>query len=203
MSSKKYFNRKMIFIIFFYLFPSLICKYENTMTVINSCCIKHMLDHCMAMHIISTKRILIKKMITQVSNNDIHEISLLEERVFVHPWSKNIFYNELKNPYIKFYKYSHNSRLVGYALLLLLSDEAELHKIAIHPDFQKHGFGSSLLEFIESLALSSGALRIFLEVRETNHTARQFYSSHHYHTISARKDYYDIESAIIMEKHLT
>jgi ribosomal protein S18 acetylase RimI-like enzyme len=49
--------------------------------------------------------------------------------------------------------------------------EFKLHKLYVHPDWQRHGLGSALLEEIESTACAQGATMLVLNVNKRNERA--------------------------------
>ncbi|MBC1936197.1 GNAT family N-acetyltransferase [Listeria grandensis] len=50
--------------------------------------------------------------------------------------------------------------------------------IAVHPDFQKHGVGSTLMEELFRIAKAENKEKISLRVLSTNEKAIQFYTKH-------------------------
>ncbi len=78
---------------------------------------------------------------------------------------------------------------VGFSLVRITADEAELLLIAVDPDRQQRGIGSLLLrEFITS-ARSRGAERLHLEVREGNR-AVDLYRAAGFVPAGRRRNYY-------------
>ena len=78
-------------------------------------------------------------------------------------------------------------------------DEREILNLAVAPEFRRKQVARGLLEnFLKDLR---GA--VYLEVRESNSIAIQFYSSMHFKEISRRKNYYaePLDAAIVMKFH--
>jgi ribosomal-protein-alanine N-acetyltransferase len=77
--------------------------------------------------------------------------------------------------------------------------ECEVLNLAVAPAFRRQGVGRQLLETLLQRAESVA----FLEVRESNLGARNFYKSMGFKEVSIRKEYYDNppESAIVMKFH--
>lgn len=85
---------------------------------------------------------------------------------------------------------TQNQRPVGFALLRLVLDEAELITLAVDPGLRRRGVARNILEFaIEHLA-TAGARSLFLEVREDNLAAARLYTGVGLHEIAVRRDYY-------------
>ena len=88
----------------------------------------------------------------------------------------------------------------GFVVLRTVAPgEREILNLAVTPALRRRGVASALLE---------GCLRgvkgsVFLEVRESNHAAREFYKLHRFQEVSRRPKYYDLpsETAIVMKFH--
>ncbi len=79
------------------------------------------------------------------------------------------------------------------------SDEHELLNLAVDPSFRRQGIASALLR--HTIAAYRGAL--FLEVRESNHAARNLYQKLGFSEAGRRPEYYEHppETAIVMKNH--
>jgi ribosomal-protein-alanine N-acetyltransferase len=91
-------------------------------------------------------------------------------------------------------------RVVGYAGLWLMVNEAHITTIAVAPDYQGRGVGELLLLALIDRAIHLDALCLTLEVRVTNHVAQALYRKYTFHDTGLRKRYYSDngEDAIIM-----
>ena len=78
-------------------------------------------------------------------------------------------------------------------------DEREILNLAVAPELRRKGVARALL--LRSLEGFTGS--VFLEVRESNQAAINFYKSHNFQEVSRRVNYYQIpdESAIVMKFH--
>jgi ribosomal-protein-alanine N-acetyltransferase len=96
--------------------------------------------------------------------------------------------------------------MMGYAVMMLAVDEAELLDIAIDQGHQRKGIGRKLLEAMLSLARHENMRRMVLEVRSTNQAAIALYRACGFEKIGLRRDYYPAtngrEDAILMGKSL-
>jgi ribosomal protein S18 acetylase RimI-like enzyme len=52
-----------------------------------------------------------------------------------------------------------------------------INYLAVHPDFQRRGFGRQLMKAAQSLLLELGCPKVNLQVRSTNAKAASFYNS--------------------------
>ena len=81
----------------------------------------------------------------------------------------------------------------------LAADEQEILNLAVTPDFRRKGVARALLDH----AFKGFRGAVFLEVRESNDVAQEFYKSLGFKELSKRAGYYDSppESAIVMKFH--
>jgi ribosomal-protein-alanine N-acetyltransferase len=77
---------------------------------------------------------------------------------------------------------------VGFALSRLTVGEAELLLLAVRPDARGRGVGKSLLDHFQQAAISRGAHRLHLEVRDGNPAVNLYRSSGF--TLSGRRPRY-------------
>lgn len=125
----------------------------------------------------------------------------IEKASFPTPWSRQSFsYEVLNNSFARYIVALNGERVVGYAGMWLILDEAHITNLAVHPDFRRKSVGRALMLEIMRLAFVSGVLRIMLEVRPSNMPARHLYSSLGFYEQGLRRRYYtdNGEDAIIM-----
>jgi ribosomal-protein-alanine N-acetyltransferase len=92
------------------------------------------------------------------------------------------------------------TRVVGFLVArTLAADEQEILNLAVTPDFRRKGVARALLDH----AFKGFRGAIFLEVRESNAVAQEFYKSLGFKELSKRVGYYESppESAIVMKFH--
>jgi ribosomal-protein-alanine N-acetyltransferase len=92
------------------------------------------------------------------------------------------------------------NRIVGFLVArTLAADEREILNLAVAPDFRRKGVARALLDH----AFQGFHGAVFLEVRESNEVAREFYKSLGFKELSKRAGYYGSppESAIVMKFH--
>ena len=75
--------------------------------------------------------------------------------------------------------------------------ELEVLNLAVHPSFRRRGVARQMMQFM----LAGHRGDVFLEVRESNETARKFYESIGFREIDRRREYYQnpVESGIVMK----
>lgn len=132
---------------------------------------------------------------------DLAEVAAIEAEVYEFPWSQGNFADSLLAGYSA-WVCRRQGRMVGYAVLLLVLDEAHLLNISIRADCQGRGYGAALLEFLRGVARSHGGRTLFLEVRPSNAVAQTLYRRRGFQEIGRRRGYYPArngrEDAIVM-----
>lgn len=132
---------------------------------------------------------------------DLDDVIAIEEAVYPFPWTRGIFKDCLLVGY-SCWVYQQEEDIVGYIVLSIAAGEAHILTLAVHPDFQGHGFAKQILEHALETSKEHGADTIYLEVRPSNVRAIEIYSKAGFNEIGIRKDYYpDIdgrEDALVM-----
>lgn len=91
--------------------------------------------------------------------------------------------------------------VVGFLLLWLLGDEAEVVDIGVDPGHRRRGVGAALLEQALQMAAQSGSRRTFLEVRAGNHAARALYEQAGFKAYGTRARYYSNGEDAVLYTH--
>jgi ribosomal-protein-alanine N-acetyltransferase len=93
--------------------------------------------------------------------------------------------------------------IIGFIIMRFVStNEAEIYNIAVNANARKSGCGSLLLSSAVSRALQNSALKtVWLEVRESNTAALEFYKKHGFQISGHRKNFYTqpTENAVLMK----
>jgi ribosomal-protein-alanine N-acetyltransferase len=92
------------------------------------------------------------------------------------------------------------NRIAGFLVArTLAADEREILNLAVAPEFRGKGVARALLD--QAFEAFRGS--VFLEVRESNLVAQEFYKSLGFKELSRRKGYYESppETAIVMKFH--
>ena len=137
-------------------------------------------------------------MIKKLTNNDIdyiEQIFNLEKEIFKNSaFSKSYLNTLIKGDNSFIYIYLIDSKVCGYLIVLDSIDVYEILAIATIEEYRNKGIAQELLAKIR-------IKNIFLEVRESNQTAINFYKKNKFKEISIRKNYYSEpnENAIIMK----
>jgi len=137
-------------------------------------------------------------MIKKLTINDvdyIEQIFNLEKDIFKNSaFSKESTENLVKADNSFIYTYLVDEKVCGYLMVLDSIDVYEILAIATVEEYRNKGIAQELLDKIKTKD-------IFLEVRESNKKAINFYKKNNFKQISIRKGYYSdpTEDAIIMK----
>ena len=137
-------------------------------------------------------------MIKKLTNNDIdyiEQIFNLEKEIFKSSaFSKSYLNTLIKGDNSFIYVYLIDDKVCGYLMILDSIDVYEILAIATVEEYRNKGIAQELLDKIKTKD-------IFLEVRESNKVAINFYKKNNFKEISIRKNYYSepTENAIIMK----
>lgn len=97
----------------------------------------------------------------------------------------------------------HHHSLVGFGIMKYNNEEAHLMLLAVSDSHRRKGIGSALLSWLELPALTAGIGCIYLEARQVNNGARDFYRRLGYREIRTLRGYYlGREDAVQIAKDL-
>ena len=118
------------------------------------------------------------------------------------PWSE-IEYKKLLDTNTSRLFHTKNGFLIGR----VIDQDAEILNVIIHPDYRRLGKASKLIGTFEKDAKDAGSLRCFLEVAESNNSARKLYTGLGYLKVGQRDNYYKFidghtDNAAILSKEI-
>lgn len=135
------------------------------------------------------------KKLTSDDTDYIEQIFNLEKEIFKSSaFNKSYLDTLIKGDNSFIYVYLIDDKVSGYLMILDSIDVYEILAIATIEEYRNKGIAQKLLNKIK-------IKNIFLEVRESNQTAINFYKKNKFKEISIRKNYYSKpnENAIIMK----
>lgn len=134
--------------------------------------------------------------------DDLDDVVALEARTYSTPWSERVFRDELttdNRSYLKAVDVS--GRLVGYAGLMEVGEEAHVTTVVVDPDHRGGRVGTRLMLSLVTNAIERGAGSLTLEVRVSNAAAQALYRRFGMAPVGVRKGYYLDEDALVMWAH--
>ena len=138
--------------------------------------------------------------------DDVVAVSVLEQKLFpIDAWPRQMFLDELAQPDTRRYLVAESADgIVGYAGLMCIEPIADVQTIAVVPDYEGRGIGSTLLTALIDEARRRYAADVLLEVRADNPRAQRLYLRFGFEQIHVRPRYYrDGVDALIMRLQLT
>jgi [ribosomal protein S18]-alanine N-acetyltransferase len=132
---------------------------------------------------------------------DIPAVHAIESASFPSPWPPYAFRGEIETNRMAHYLVVRaGERLVAYAGIWLMVDEAHVTTFAVLPAYRRRGIGGRLLSELIELAVGLGATVVTLEVRLGNAGARRLYQQFGFRPVGVRPRYYSDngEDALIM-----
>lgn len=137
-------------------------------------------------------------MFTICENNNAEEVFKLEKEIFkdsAYTLKQLEDINTMPDMYKIISVKDEKGIITGYVIVFNNSSSLEIMKIGVNPKYRQKGFGTILIN-----EMKKSRMEIFLEVREGNVTAIEFYKKNGFKEVGKRKNYYRDtgENAIIM-----
>ena len=142
--------------------------------------------------------------ISPAAESDLDAIAALEAENFSLPWKRADFAVMRAEPDRCLLAAKADGELVGYIGAYTVARETDVTTVAVRADKRRAGVGQALLEAL-CAALAGKSDVIFLEVRESNASARRLYARCGYTEIGVRRGYYakPTEDAVLYRKTLS
>ena len=133
--------------------------------------------------------------------NDLDAIMKIEPQIYPHSWTRGNFSDSINSGYSAWVLLL-NEKIIGYALMMMVLDEAHLLNLSVARAYQKQGLGRYLLEHMLQIAKNHQAANMFLEVRPSNISAIALYENIGFNEMAIRRNYYPAangrEDAVLM-----
>ncbi len=138
--------------------------------------------------------------------DDLEGVVLLEKECFTDPWSMETFVHEITKNHMASYVVAideENNKIVGYAGMWIVLDEAHITNVGVLPDYRGKGLGIKLMNRQVKDSIVAGAIKMTLEARISNNVAINMYKKIGFTEVGIRKRYYEDnnEDAVIMWKY--
>lgn len=142
--------------------------------------------------------------ILKAEHSDIPDIAVIEQKYIPNGWSEKGFCDWLQNENTVIFKAVCDGEIIGFINGSWVLDEAELLNIAVEEKARRNGVAQMLLKTFEGFLAEIKIKMIFLEVREKNHAAINFYEKHCFEKNGLRKNYYSspVDNGVLMMKKL-
>lgn len=143
----------------------------------------------------------VRLVVAEMTAADIPAVHAIESASFPTPWPPYAFRQEIEtNRMARYIVVRAGERVIAYAGIWLMVDEAHVTTFAVLPAYRRRGMGGLLLSELMALSADLGAVVCTLEVRLSNAAARKLYQEFGFKPVGVRPRYYsdDGEDALIM-----
>jgi [ribosomal protein S18]-alanine N-acetyltransferase len=143
--------------------------------------------------------------IRPMRDEDLDVVWAIERRAYDYPWSRGIFIDCLRVPYVCEIL-EEGDQVLGYAIMSLGGDEAHLLNLCLDESAQGRGLGKLVLDHLMHRATLEGVRVLYLEVRPSNARAIKLYLRAGFARIGVRRNYYRAaggrEDALVLARSL-
>ncbi len=137
----------------------------------------------------------------EIQTSDLDAVMQIEIVNFPFPWTAGNFRDSINSGHICVVL-EIDKTIIGYAILMMVLDEAHLLNISVAPSHKGQGLGRYLLDHMMQIGRERGGLNMFLEVRPSNVSAITLYESIGFNEMGVRPGYYPApngrENAVLM-----
>jgi ribosomal-protein-alanine N-acetyltransferase len=150
--------------------------------------------------------------IRPVESSHVGEIMRIAAETKLSHWTAQSYLEEIKNPdAIMLRLVDEDNSVAGFVVGRIIDGgeidsraDAEIYNIAVAAEKQRAGLGQLLLDAFLEQCRRKNADQIWLEVRESNHTAISFYQKNGFEPVQTRKHFYEDprEHALLMRLDL-
>lgn len=130
--------------------------------------------------------------IRPMTQQDLDAVYDIERRAYGFPWSRGIFLDCLRIPYVCEIL-EERGAVIGYAIMSLGGDEAHLLNLCLDEPARGRGLATMMLDHLILKAMREGVRVLYLEVRPSNAAALALYARSGFARIGVRKGYYRAE----------
>lgn len=132
------------------------------------------------------------------------ELFEIEKLSFSTPWCKEEFTGLENNSLATAFVALEGEKPIGFIILYRVADQAQIMDIATHPDHRSKGVAQALIDVAAEYCRLDGAVKMTLEVRQSNSAARAVYQKKGFKPVGLRKQYYTkpCEDAVLYDLEL-
>jgi ribosomal-protein-alanine N-acetyltransferase len=143
--------------------------------------------------------------IEKMEIKDLDDVLDMEASSSLHPWSKHLFREEMKNPFAYCFIIKMEGipkpEVVGFICFRNIGDESELLNICVHPQYRQMGIAKKLMQFYIDFCKKMKIKALYLEVDASNQSAAHLYQLFSYESLGMRKKFYQGKfDALLMVK---
>lgn len=131
---------------------------------------------------------------------DLAAVIEIENASYSMPWGESTFKALLRRGDADLVVAEMGPTIAGYSVWWHTLDQAELGNVAVDAAYRRSGIGTRLVAESIRRAAARRVREMFLEVRQSNHGARDLYARLGFLPVGVRRGYYirPVEDAIVM-----
>lgn len=127
----------------------------------------------------------------EFSMQNVFQLANIEKACFGRDaWSIQALIGEFNNTFSHFFAHEIEEKIVGYACVRIMYEEAQICNIAVLPEHRRKGIATELLKTVANFAKEQGCERAELEVNVANLPAVELYRKCGYNEEGIRKNFY-------------
>lgn len=135
----------------------------------------------------------LERQVRPLGESDLVDVLEIERTGYSFPWSEAVFRDCFRSTY-RLWGVFITDRLVGYAVVAYMVDEAHLLNICISRQSRRSGLARYLLRHLIRESAADGMAQVLLEVRASNQAAADLYLAEGFAEIGRRPGYYPSSS---------
>ena len=107
-----------------------------------------------------------------------------------------------ENPFQRVFEYIEDDKVKGYLKYSLIYDRIEIDDLLVYEPYRNQKIATKLMSYLVSIAIELHVINITLEVNINNEIAKNLYKRCGFREVALRKNYYQSEDGILMEKQV-
>jgi ribosomal-protein-alanine N-acetyltransferase len=139
--------------------------------------------------------------------NDLDAVLDIEQESFTNPWTRDMYVAEIARADVSFVFLARDSdrHIVGFCSFWLVATELHLNNLAVRPAWRRQRVAAALLDAVLAEGRRRTVARVYLEVRDSNESARRLYDRFGFAVVGVRRGYYShpVEDALMLAKDLS
>lgn len=142
--------------------------------------------------------------VRELKVEDSAAVAEMEQQIFSDPWSEKSVMETVQQKQSVCFAAEKAGHILGYLLVYHVADEAEIARIAVQKEARRQGVAGKLMLALENYCEEHQIVRLLLDVRESNETARNFYTESGFAEDGIRQGFYSnpSEDAVLMSRQL-
>lgn len=138
--------------------------------------------------------------------HELSELAAIDARANATPWSLFNYQQSAEDPNHIILGLFVDEILCGACVYSQVLDQAEILQLCVRYEYQRQGYGYTILNNVCNELKKYAASQIFLEVMVGNETAINLYQKLGFNVINTRKNYYNVngkyKDALIMAREM-